>query len=389
MEPIVDPALHQFATELQLKYIELINEFGGYSSAARKLGINPDAVRNAMRRLKTKAAMRGYSPEHDMTKMVPAPYLIKGTSTNYDSEGNITSQWVKTKADESYRMQMILDAIEDATNPIERLPPIKAPKTSASHLCNMYTFTDYHMGMLAWHKEGGADWDRDIAERTLIGAFEQMITMSPEADTCIINQLGDFLHYDGLAQVTPTSHHMVEADGNYSQMVNSTIRALRRVIDIALMKHKNVHLIMAEGNHDLASSVWLRHLFTALYENEPRLTVNNSEIPYYVYQHGKVMLGFHHGHKKKKEGLPLLFAAKFHKIWGETTKRYIHTGHYHHEDVKEFPGVKVIQHPTLAAADSYAARGGWMSEQQTSCVTYHNEFGKVGEVVVNPEMLNI
>ena len=47
---------------------------------------------------------------------------------------------------------------------------------------------------------------------------------------------------------------------------------------------------MAEGNHDPASSIWLRALFGALYENEPRVEVIDSPLPCYVHQHGQTMI---------------------------------------------------------------------------------------------------
>jgi hypothetical protein len=128
-------------------------------------------------------------------------------------------------------------------------------------------------------------------------------------------------------------------------------------------------------------------MLTALYEGEPRLTVTDSELPFYVVRWGDNMLGFHHGHKVKNEQLPLLFAAQFPKVWGETTKRAIHCGHRHHVDEKEYNGVIVVQHPTLAARDAYAARGGWIAERAVQAITYHRRFGQVGRVYVCPEML--
>jgi hypothetical protein len=149
-----------------------------------------------------------------------------------------------------------------------------------------------------------------------------------------------------------------------------------------------VHLLIIEGNHDEASSIWLRKMFEALYENEPRLTVNDSELPYYVYQHGNVMLAFHHGHKLKNEQLPMLFAAQFPQMWGQTTKRYCHTGHRHHLDEKEYSGMTVTQHPTLSARDAYAARGGWIAERAAMAITYHCRAGQYGRVFVSPELLD-
>jgi hypothetical protein len=142
-----------------------------------------------------------------------------------------------------------------------------------------------------------------------------------------------------------------------------------------------------EGNHDEASAVWLRQMFAALFEKEKRLTVNDSELPYYVHQHGEVMLAFHHGHKIHNEQLPMLFAAQYSALWGATKKRYAHCGHRHHIDEKEYSGMLVTQHPTLAARDAYAARGGWISERAASLITYHDKFGQVSKTIVCPEML--
>lgn len=57
-------------------------------------------------------------------------------------------------------------------------------------------FTDYHVGMLAWHKEGGADWDLDIAERTGIKAMAAMAAGAPPSARAVVNIQGDFLHWD-------------------------------------------------------------------------------------------------------------------------------------------------------------------------------------------------
>jgi hypothetical protein len=214
-----------------------------------------------------------------------------------------------------------------------------------------------------------------------------MVNAAPAAKVGIVAQLGDFLHSDGLAAVTPTSGHLLDQDGRFPKVVQAAIRILRRVVELALAKHETVVVLMAEGNHDLASSVWLRAMFQALYEHEPRVQVIDSELPYYVYQHGQTMLAWHHGHLKKNDDLPILFASQFPKIWGNTVKRYAHCGHRHHVEEKEHSGITVIQHSTLAARDAYASRGGWMSERQCTAITYHADFGQVARNTVTPEMI--
>ena len=365
------------ADELAFAAVEAVREHGSVTAAALALGIPRQTFDGRYKIGVQRQAKTG----------VEAPYIVKGTSTYFDSDGNARAQWVKTSVDAEKRADMMRAAIEAMAEKLPRVRALTPPADTNDALCNLYVLTDSHVGMLAWGKETGADWDLGIAERVLTGCFMRMVDAAPRATEAVVCQLGDFLHFDSLTAVTPAHGHILDADGRFSKVVAIAIRVLRRVIDYALAKHDRVHVVMAEGNHDEASSVWLRLMFAALYENEPRVIVNDSELPYYVHRHGDTMLAFHHGHKRKNEQLPLLFAAQFPVMWGATTKRYCHTGHRHHEETKEQAGMKVTQHPTLAAKDAYAARGGWLSERQASAITYHSRYGKVGETIVTPEML--
>jgi hypothetical protein len=383
----LDPKLKEFGNEVQAARVDAVNEHGSFMKAGKALGVSETAIKQSIDILKRNAAMQGYSPEHDMSRIVPQGFKVKGVSTYYNAEGKPSGQWVKSSADEQQRQQIIKEAFEAMANELPRLEPSVSQNVHIDALCNLYVMTDSHVGMLAWHKEGGADWDLKIAEKTLTGCFEQMVKSSPPASTGFVCQLGDWLHFDGMAAVTPTGGHNLDADGRFSKIVQASIRILRRLVDFALIHHQNVIILMAEGNHDLVSSIWLRSMFKALYENEVRVHVIDSELPYYTYRHGEVMLAFHHGHLNKNDRLPLLFASQFPEIWGITKKRYCHTGHRHHVEEKEHNGMIVIQHPTLAARDAYAARGGWLAERQVSATTYHKTFGQVSKITVIPEML--
>lgn len=317
----------------------------------------------------------------------PDGYVVKGVSTLYGADGEVRAQWVKTREDLDRRLELLKEAAEALSVDMPRLAPVVAPTASLEALATVYTVTDAHVGALAWHEETGADWDLKIAERTLMGCYEHLVASSPASALGVVAQLGDFLHQDGLGAVTPTSGHLLDADGRFTKVVRVAVRVLRRMVDLALMKHGRALVLIAEGNHDLASSVWLRTMFAALYENEPRVQVIESPLPYYAYHHGNTMLAWHHGHLKKNDQLPILFAAQFPQVWGGTAHRYAHTGHRHHVEEREHSGMTVIQHPTLAARDAYAARGGWIAERAASAITYHKQYGQVGRVTVTPEMV--
>jgi hypothetical protein len=380
--------LASYATPRQLEYLEKYEELKSFQKVADFFGVDKAVPHRALAAIRKKAALQGYSPGHDMVHTVPDGFKVKGVSTYYDEEGKPRGQWIKSQADEQRRQELIQAAYDAMAAELPRVVLSEKPSHTSDKLATLYTLTDSHVGMLAWSKETGADWDLKIAEATLVGCFKQMVESSPPSKVGVVNQLGDFLHYDSLSPVTPTSGHVVDADGRFSKMVESAVRILRSVVDMALIRHEKVVVLMAEGNHDMASSVWLRIMFKALYENEPRIEVIDSPLPYYVYQHGKTMLAFHHGHLKKNDQLPILFASQFPEVWGATTKRYAHTGHRHHVEEREHSGITVVQHPTLAARDAYAARGGWIAERQVKAITYHSQHGEVGRVTVTPEMID-
>jgi len=382
--------LRQYATPRQAEYMDALTKHGSAPAAAKALGVDSSTINHAVAAVKKKAAKMGYAPEHDMTRTVPDGYTVKGISTLYGADGIQKAQWVKSSVDRERMEEIMREGFAAMAEDLPRQKPITAPNVTHSNLANVYTFTDSHVGMLAWHKENldaNGDWDLNIAERILSGCFEYMVDAAPSAKVGIVAQLGDFLHSDGMKAITPMSGHLLEQDGRFPKVVRVAIRILRRIVDHALTKHEKVVVLLAEGNHDLASSVWLRAMFQALYENEPRLEVIDSELPYYAYQHGDTMIAWHHGHLSKLHSLPMLFAAQFPKLWGNTTRRYVHTGHLHHNEEKEHSGMTVIQHSTLAARDAYASRGGWLSDRNCKVITYHDTLGEVARNTVRPEMV--
>lgn len=378
--------LKNWADEFEARCIDAHEEHGSFTLAGEALGVHRSTVQRAIERVRVRAAERGFSPEHNMTRTVPEPFVAKRISTNYDAEGKVKQQWVIGVIDAEQRQAALKAAADAMAELLPRETPVAPPTMTAKNLCNLYTYTDYHLGMLAWHKEGGADWDLKIAEKLLLDSFMGMLALSPDAETCILNVQGDFLHSDGLVPETPASKHILDTDGRFPKIVEAAIRVLRKVINAALAKHLFVRLVICEGNHDQDSSVWLRRMFAALYDEEPRLSVNGSELPYYVEQFGTSMICFHHGHKVKNDALPMLFAAQFPKIWGACDYRYANTGHYHHIEEKEHAGMIVTRHPTLSARDAYAARGGYHSERAAMVQTYHRTLGRVFTNFIRPEM---
>ena len=359
-------------------------------SAGRSIDLSERQLRRYLKQMESFAAKCGVHPSSDMTHGVAPGFSVKGVSTLYGEDGEIRAQWVKSQVDPSTFRENLNAAYDAIAESIPREKAVRNPvKGVNSDLLNLFVITDYHFGMLAWHEETGDDWDLSIAEDLLYRWFSSALQSVPAAETAIIGQLGDLLHYDGLDAITPTSHHVLDSDSRFQKVVRVVIRAFRRIVREALKKHNKVHIIHAEGNHDPASSIWLRELFAALYEDEPRVTIDTSPDPYYCYEHGDTSLFFHHGHKRKPNNVDDVFAAKFRQVFGRTKHSYAHMGHLHHQSTLETSLMVVEQHRTLASPDAYASRGGWMSGRSANAITYHKSHGEVGRVCISPGMLEV
>jgi transposase-like protein len=348
---------------------------GNCSAAARELGVDKAGLIRRVQRLRK----LGIVPD-----MAGPTFTPKAFSTLKDGDGNVKLVWEKTERDNS---ESALKAVRDGfIDQIPRAVAMTAPDRAANDLLNCYVITDYHLGMLSWGEETGDDWDVTIAENLILRWFTTAIRQAPKADKAVFAQLGDFMHWDGMDAVTPASKHLLDADTRFQKLVRVCIRVMRAIIHQLLKKYPEVHIICAEGNHDPASSIWLREWLSAFYDDEPRVSVDVSPDPYYCVEHGETSLFFHHGHKRKPTNIDAVFTAKFREVFGRTKHSYAHMGHMHHRHQLETNLMVVEQHRTLAASDAYASRGGWISGRDAQVITYHAEHGEVGRIVVNSRM---
>lgn len=370
-------------TDRQRQAIEaLIKVDGNRAEASRLLGVTERRIYEMIGRIK------GLAPGVTISEhRVPEGQMLKGTSVLYGPEGDVRLTWVKSDRDNEESLSQLRIAAEELFESVPRVKPIvRIPKVDQD-LVNCFVITDYHLGMKAWSEETrDEDWDTSIAENLLTQWFLTAISQAPKAHTGLFAQLGDFLHWDGLDAVTPVGKHNLDADTRFQLLVRVGIRLIKNIVRFLLDTHEHVVLIMAEGNHDIASSVWLRELLRSHYENEPRVTVDTSVDPYYCFEWGKTSIFFHHGHKRKVNSMDTVFVSKFRDVFGRTKHSYAHSGHYHHIVKNETNLMVVEQHRTLASSDAYAARGGYSSGRDAQCITYHKEYGEVGRVIVSPEM---
>jgi len=375
-------------TDQQRTLISVLDKCSGHRyKAAKELGISERKVYSMLRRIKRNAAAQGWAPEHDMTHTTPEGFEIKGVSTLYDADGEQRAQWVKTTKD-SQRQELLRDTIVEVFEDWRgKSRPSAAPKYCTDELLTVYPMGDPHLGMFSWAKETGDDFNLKIGEANLYEAVTRLVACSPKSKTALLLNLGDFFHTDTQENRTLRSGHALDVDTRWSKVLRVGISAMMSCIEAATRKHEQVIVRNCIGNHDDHTSQMLSISLALFYENNPRVTVDDSPSRFWYYRFGKVLLGSTHGDQTKPNQLPGIMAHDQADDWGKTKHRYWYTGHIHTQNVIEYPGCIWESFRTLAGKDAWSAGRGYRSGRDMYAIVHHKDHGEVERHRVDIAML--
>lgn len=310
-------------------------------------------------------------------------FSIKRVSTNYDGDGNIRQQWVSEDKDREELFDQMKRAVATLIEPCEGLSlPVSTPIGASDDFLVVYPIADVHLGMLAWAGETGADYDLKICEQLLKESMVELVQSAPTTTTCLIANLGDFFHADTMENKTMRSGNVLDVDSRWGKVVQIGTRVYRDIIHLALQKHERVIVKSAIGNHDDHASMWLAMLMKAYFEKNDRVEIELPTSHYSYYTFGKNLIGITHG-GIKADRLPGIMACDKSREWGETTHRFFYTGHLHHKEVKEFPGVIVEIFRTIASKDAWTSRSGYRSTRAMEAIVLAKAGGEHGRRIVN------
>jgi hypothetical protein len=321
-------------------------------------------------------------PEHGGPFNLPDGHSLSGVSALLDAQGNVAQQWVKTKADHE-NPAAIADAIKAALEGFEPVPALTPPRYKEDDLATVYPVADFHIGLLAWRKEVGQDYDLTIAQRVIKGAAERLLSASPFSEQAVILGLGDLLHADNFKNQTPQSGNQLDVDGRYPKSLRVATELLLHIISQALQRHDRVLVRILPGNHDEQSSIAVSLALAMYYANEPRVTVDDSPSRFWFWSWGDVLLGATHGDKAKMADLPLIMASRNAEAWGRSKFRHLYTGHIHTQTGIEKSGVTVESFQTPAAADAWHFGMGYGAGRSLTAITHHKKLGEILRNKVN------
>ena len=373
----IDPGLLAYATERQLPILQAITEHGSLDAAAKAMGRHRSSLQDTIRRVKAKAAVQGFSPEHHMIHPAPEGFSVKGVSTFFDETGKVRGQWVKTNRDEARQQAMLHEFAQTLADGVMGLAPLTPkPENVAADILNCFVYGDPHFGLKVWAQEGGGSFDLEIAERLTCSAIDRLIASAPPARTAVLLNLGDHFHADSQSNTT-TAGTNVDVDGRWAKIQQVGLRAMLYCVRRLLERHEQVVFRINRGNHDKHAAYALALMVSCYFHNEPRVEVDLSPSAMWYYQFGKVLIGSTHGDTTKGNQLMGIMAADKPELWGLTRHRYWFVGHIHHIDQKEYPGGIVEFFRTLATGDAWHHGQGYRSGRDMRLIVMHKEHGEV------------
>lgn len=251
---------------------------------------------------------------------------------------------------------------------------------------------DLHLGKLAWGEETGEDYDLGIAKERFEFAIDDLIQKAnPYNIGKVMFIVGnDFFNSDkafpfpqttaGTPQLDDTRYQKLFREGR--KLIVSAINRLSEIAD--------VDVLMQSGNHDTERIVYLGEVLEAIYENNKRVSVDNSPKSRKYYQFGQVLLGSTHGNNEKMDKLPLLMAQEAKEMWASTFYREWLLGHLHHknklitQESKDYQGVIISQLTSPSSADAWHHTKGYVGAiKGAEGFIYNKEEGKIASVIHN------
>lgn len=313
---------------------------------------------------------------------IPEGQAEKGRSVLLDADGRTVQQWIKTNKLQKTPEQLAKDFEAAFANFTPLAPTIAPPKTFLKDELALLKFPDLHIGLHAWGKESGQNWDLKIARKAYSTTFAAIARKTPETETAVILGGGDQMHADNSFNRTLSSGHALDVDGRYDLVLETTCHLFAEFVLTALKRHKRVIVRVLKGNHDEHSSVALAYFLSAWFRNEPRVTIDVDPNLFWCMQFGQVMLFAAHGHTIKPQNVPGVMAGNYPKIWGDTKYRYGHCFHIHHKTKlrDEGGGATVETHPSPSARDVYNWGSGYVAGQSLIATIYNKKYGRIGDL---------
>lgn len=285
--------------------------------------------------------------------------------------------------------QFVRDAIAPLPKPTKA--ELKRRKKSAGDQMLCWGLWDAHLGMYAWNKEVGEDFDLSIAINRVRNSIDDMIEeLRGYPIGKILMPIGnDFMHFDSVKQTTTFGEHHLDCDSRYAKVYLGALYSLVYMVERALEICDDIEVIYVPGNHDYTSSFGLTVALDARFHEDPRVSSDLSMNPRKYRTHGGTLLGFDHGKDVKATSYPIVVASEAKELWANSTWREMQIGHTHqrretmYHGLTPVNGILVRTNPSLSNVDAWHHSKGFLGEPLKSVESWrYDRTGYRGSHVV-------
>ena len=272
---------------------------------------------------------------------------------------------------------------------------IEAPRQPVAGYVNgdwLFEFApfDLHMGKLTWDEETVTNYDIKHAEDLFNASLDFLLARAQKLTDGKLSRIlcvfgNDVSHIDNKKGET-TKGTPLDVDTRYIKVYRRIVQIHRRAIDL-LRQVAPVDVVVIPGNHDELTSFHLGEILSAVYENDPQVSIDNSAKLRKYYEFGTNLFGFTHGDSEKVSELPLTMAREMPDAWARCESREWHIGHKHisekfesralalQQDFHSDKGVRVRRLTSLSAHDAWHTKSAYMDRRACEAFVFHKTAG--------------
>lgn len=327
-------------------------------------------------------ARKGFYITPDLSSPVaPAGWSSTFKTVQYNKSG-VVQTWDRLKPDE-IQLEQMWQFLKDRTPTLENI--IDAPEQFNKHLCLEWKLMDHHLGMHAWAKEVGEDYNIKIAHDLIVKSAEKIFGPIGSIAKSIIVLGGDNIHADNRNAITEKSKHHLDMDTRYAKTIDCIYEGIVTAIDIGLQKSSEVLVIVLSGNHDYHSALNLARILKAHYRKNNRVEIDTSPSKHKFTRWGNTYFMYTHGDTGTNKRFATFFLNYLlnNNITG-VARKLIRRAHDHQQKKDVYSGLTeedgvIIEHfPTLAPRDAYSYDAAYSNVRATVSELHHDRYGQVG-----------
>lgn len=258
--------------------------------------------------------------------------------------------------------------------------------TKYSEPCAVYiSLTDSHLDRLTTHRRSLDDAINQYLETVEFLSAKSYSSFNVDEIVYVIgNDLFDSDTYYSETTDGTQQHSNTMYDESYEKIFDMQVKAINKLKQFC----NKLHIKFVPGNHDRTKGFFLVHALDVYFHSDKNIIFDRTADNTKIYTYGVNFIGMHHG-DTKSDLLPLYFATKYGKAFGNAEYREIGIGDKHMKkgwELKikptddEYSGVRIFMTPSLC--DNSMWEKNKMFDTSISagiCRIYGKTEGKCGE----------